>query len=100
MVLLLLVTFVSPVFAWHMHDEHDAVGTHAEPAAASGHDDDHEHDTSHAAIGHLLEHLPMFTQHPPLVAPVVVRSVPPTEVRVLTLARALEPPDRPPLLRA
>lgn len=97
MALLLLVTFVSPAFAWHMHDEHDALGMHTGHSPDPGHED-HEHDTSHAAFGHLLEHLPMFTQHLALVMPVGVRSAPPAEVPALPLARALEPPDRPPLL--
>lgn len=98
---LMLVTFLSPSFAWHMHAEHHEIA--AEARSAHGHDHDGDHATTdgsgdaHASIGHLLGHLPMQLSQFEVLILAAEDVAPLPEVSAPLLAAQTSPPYRPPL---
>lgn len=99
---LMLATFLSPSFGWHVH-----AGHHEIEAATQPHDHGHGHGDhpsgtqgdidAHASIGHLLGHLPMQLMQSALFIPSVEAVAPDDAVPVPRIASDSSPPYRPPL---
>lgn len=99
----MLATFLSPSFGWHMHADHHEIDAHAEMPAPHEHDGDEHagmdgHGGAHASIGHLLGHL---TMHVPQIgvflSPEIISIAPDVVVLVLPIVSDSSPPFRPPL---
>ena len=90
----MLSTFLSPSFAWHMHADHQELVATVD---AHSHHDEDRHDDAHGSIGHLLGHLAM--QVAPYAVQVLgdARAAPRAELAPQPIAFEFEPPDRPPL---
>ena len=98
---LMLATFFSPSFGWHMH-----AGHHEIEAATQPHDHGHGHSDhsgsegeidAHASIGHLLGHLPMQLMQSALFIASAEAVAPDDAVAVPLIASDSSPPYRPPL---
>lgn len=99
---LMLATFLSPSFAWHMHAQHHEIATEAK--AGHGHDHDGDHHAAsngagdaHASIGHLLGHLTMQMSQFVVTIPSAEDVAPAVDVPVPLLVSETSPPFRPPL---
>ena len=99
----MLTTFLSPSFAWHMRaDHHEILGE-----AHSEHDHDHDVDhpdeatddpvDAHASIGHLLGHLTMQSSRFEVLVLACDDIAPLADVRSPPLVAQTSPPYRPPL---
>ena len=101
----MLITFLSPAFAWQRIATHDEL-EHAVEAttAAHVHDADHgvpaehEHHDAHGFTGHVLGHLPAFLSAPPILPKADSASSIFVDVAPVVAHVALEPPFRPPRL--
>ena len=99
----MLATFLSPSFAWHMHADHHEIAAHAEMPAPHEHDgDDHAgmdaQSGAHASIGHLLGHLTMHVpQFGVFPSPAIQGSAPEAAIPAPPIAADSSPPFRPPL---
>ena len=101
----MLMTFLSPAFAWQRLATHDELG-HAAEAATSAHVHDHEHGTPaehehhdpHGFVGHVLGHLPAFLSAPPIVPAAPAAPSEFIDVAVVLSHVTLDPPFRPPRL--
>ena len=100
----LLVTFISPGFAWQMIVGHGedapaplmSAAVHADDVNHHHYDGASEDDNAHGQIGHLLSHLPtaMFDMAWPFAAPAVSTAYP-VHVPAIVCA-APPPPYKPP----
>jgi hypothetical protein len=97
----MLVTFLSPSFAWQAvatHDELEHAVTamadhHVHEADAQAHEDEHE---AHGFIGHLLGHMPVFVSACFTVPPSAATSAVCDYVAIDWPRISAEPPLRPP----
>jgi hypothetical protein len=103
--LVMLATFLSPSFAWHMHAGHHEI-EHSPYGQPHDHDQDHDGNTradgevandAHASIGHLLGHLAMQLCSFQFLLPVAERFAPHVDAPVVALTAVTSPPYRPPL---
>ncbi len=104
LLVVLISTFMSPGFAWHMIDSHREMpqkpvtadtGNH-ESDVYHHHDDGDEDDDAHGNIGHLLSHLPVVMHGmASLPAPQADSAAYPTSLHTFPHA-AVEPPFKPP----
>lgn len=104
---LMLATFLSPSFAWHMHAQHHEIA--AEAKSGHGHDHDGDHhpasndagdghaSDAHASIGHLLGHLTMQMSQFVVMIPPAQDVAPSLDVSAPLLVSETSPPFRPPL---
>lgn len=99
---LMLATFLSPAFAWHMHAGHDEIAAQA-TASHAHHDDADSHAQAdgpmdaHASIGHLLGHLTMQLARLDLRVLAAEDIAPLADVPAPPLRAETSPPYRPPL---
>jgi hypothetical protein len=91
LLVVMLATFLSPSFGWHMHADHHEI-VHA---SVINHDHD-DHD-AHASIGHLLGHLVMHAQPPVIHISAAGAVFPTAELPLPPLLSGSSPPYRPPL---
>jgi hypothetical protein len=104
LLLVMLATFLSPSFAWHMHAGHHEV---EHSIHGDGHDHGHDHDANrhgegsandaHASIGHLLGHLAMHMSYVAPPIPAAARVAPAADMPRHAIASEASPPYRPPL---
>lgn len=99
---LMLATFLSPSFAWHMHAQHHEIAAEAEAGHGHDHDDDHVATGSgagdaHASIGHLLGHLTMQMSQVGVMIPASEDVAPAVVISAPLLVSETSPPYRPPL---
>ena len=98
----MLITFLSPAYAWQRIATHDDLEHALEIAmAAHVHDSDvapaeHEHHDAHGFTGHVLGHLPAFLSAPPTLPNAPHASSDFVEAAVAVAHVTLEPPFRPP----
>lgn len=103
----MLATFLSPSFAWHMHAQHHEIAAEAKAGHGHNHDGDnhiasndagntHASD-AHASIGHLLGHLTMQMSQFVVTIPPAEDVAPAVEVPAPLLLSETSPPFRPPL---
>jgi hypothetical protein len=99
----MLLTFLSPAYAWHRIATHDEL-EHAphDKAPAHVHDDgyphpaEQEHHDAHGFAGHVLGHLPAFLSEPPSLPQPTPMPAEFAELAPVLPHVALEPPFRPP----
>ena len=98
----MLATFLSPSFGWHMHAEHHEIV--ADAGAPSPYEDDGDHHPgadgqgdAHTSIGHVLGHLAMHVPQHNVAAGGMVGVAPACEVPPALIASEVSPPYRPPL---
>lgn len=89
---LMMATFLSPSFSWHMHAEHHEIVAETQSADAHDHDGD-----AHASIGHVLGHLPMQMAQFEILIPTAEDVAPSANVSAPPLVSESSPPYRPPL---
>ena len=99
---LMLATFLSPSFAWHMQAQHHEIAAEAEAGHGHDHEGDHHATGSgagdaHASIGHLLGHLTMQIAQVGILIPASDDVAPAVDVSAPLLASETSPPYRPPL---
>lgn len=103
LLVVMLTTFLSPSFGWHMHAEHQEIVLAADSRDVRHDDGDDSHGTggrsdAHASIGHLLGHLPMQMSALELLIPLTQNVAPSVEVPAPCLDSETSPLYRPPLL--
>jgi len=95
---LMLATFLSPGFAWHMNADHRTVLGHMHDHDDDpSHADDDSHADAHASIGHMLGHLSMQAPQTMAAIPVLRSDGPSATLLAPPPVSGSSPPYKPPL---